>query len=78
MSITNEQNEEFLTHYRDLLNQAVKFTNSVDGRASETQIEENGGVSYMVNTACNCHPEYERQYLDQDEFIAFLNQQSTN
>jgi hypothetical protein len=78
MSITNEQYEAFLAQYAALDGLAYNFAKAKDPRAQDVRLEADGQVSYEINTACNCHPEYERQWIGSDEFIAFLNQQSTN
>jgi hypothetical protein len=75
MKITPEQYEAFLAQYKIIDDLAYQFAKTKDSNAQDVRLEDDGQVSYEINTACNCHPEYERQYVGSDEFQAFLNQQ---
>jgi hypothetical protein len=72
MKITEESFAAFLTQFDQLITLANIFHTEKVGRGDKVQVEPDGQVSYEVNTACNCHPEYEREYLSREDFLRFI------
>lgn len=72
MKITETKLNAFLEQYSRLSVLASDFVSEAAPRGRDAQLETDGGVSYEVNTACNCHPEYERQYLSKEDFLKFI------
>lgn len=61
MKITARRLESILRRYDQLNDLALQFAKEVEpyGQFRTIRIESNGQVEEEVNTACNCHPEYE-------------------
>lgn len=72
MKITEESFAAFLTQFDHLNTLADIFHTEKVGRGNGVRVESDGQVSYEVNTACNCHPEYEREYLSREDFLKFI------
>jgi len=71
-NITNY--ESFLIDLARLNEHAKNYLASVNHRAQFLKIDDSGAIVYEVNTACNCHPEYETKSIEKVKFIGFLNE----
>ncbi len=78
MKYTKENIIELLTHFRELNELAMEYVN--DGYDHKKYNWTDARVNYncytidhKINTACNCHPEYEWQdHSSIDKFVEWL------
>lgn len=78
MKLTKNRIQSVLQRYEQLLDLAENFARERrnGGRSgSEIRINYNyNEITWEVNTACHCHPEYERVSVGTvDEFIEWIN-----
>jgi hypothetical protein len=79
MKLTPKRIESILQRHSQLLSLAHDFVVSKGvKRFRDVHFDEDGNVSYWVNTACHCHPSYEKEMFWQSEFVQFVQQSLNN
>lgn len=75
MKMTAEEFEIIICKYNDLVSLANKFAIETGKirKYESIRLDEYGNIEAEVNTACNCHPEYEWSVIaTREEFLNWL------
>jgi len=80
MNITKNRVNTIINRYETLLQEVEYFINqqNQDWRSGKIRID-NGNIEEYINTACNCHPEYEWVHRSTiDSFIEWNESKKTS
>ncbi len=72
MRLTRKRIDAVLEQAKEICSLATDFLREGIGRWEDVLIDSDSQLYYMVNTACHCHPEYEKEYVDLNDFYKWI------